>query len=317
MSELLREGFIVALLAAMVRIATPILLAAMGELVAERAGVLNLSIEGTMLMGAFAGFLTTYWTKSLWVGLASALIAGALMGLLLAFMASTLKVDQTVTGLAMNIFASGLTYYLFRLAFKNSGSQNLASISSQGTVAIPLLSRIPVLGTILFSQNLLTYFALLLVPAVSFFIYRTRPGLELRSIGDNPRAAEMRGLGIAGRQYLAVIFGGMMAGLGGAFLSVASTGLFVPDMTSGRGWIALAIVIFGNWQPSRILIGALFFGLIDAMQLSLQAIGMHLPYQLLLALPYILTIVALVFYRARSMAPLALGKPYYREERAA
>src|SRR5271169_2168181 len=188
MADLLKEGFIVALLAAMVRIATPILLSAIGELVAEHAGVLNLSIEGTMLMGAFTGFLATYWTKSLSVGLASALIAGALMGLVLAFMASTLKVNQTVTGLAMNILASGLTYYLFRLAFKNAGSQNLASISSQGTVAIPLLSQIPVLGPILFSQNLLTYFALLLVPAVSFFIYRTRPGLELRSIGDNPRA---------------------------------------------------------------------------------------------------------------------------------
>ncbi len=317
MSDLLRAGFIVAVLAGMIRIATPLLLSAIGELVGERAGILNLSIEGTMLMGAFVGFLITYWTKSFWLGLLCALGSGALMGLLLAFMASTLKVDQTVTGLAMNILSSGLTYYLFRLAFKNSGSQNLASIASQGNWNIPLLSRIPALGTILFSQSILTYFALLLVPAVSYFIYRTRPGLELRSVGDNPRAVEMRGLSIATRQYGAVIFGGMMAGLGGAFLSVASAGLWVPDMTNGRGWIALAIVIFGNWQPSRILAGALLFGLIDSIQLSLQAIGVALPFQLLLALPYILTIVALVSYRARSMAPLTLGKPYFREEPAA
>jgi ABC-type uncharacterized transport system permease subunit len=296
-SEFLHATFVISLLAGMVRIATPILLSALGELVAERSGILNLSIEGTMLMGAFVGFLVCYASGSLWLGLVAAILAGALLSLLMAFLACTLKVDQTVAGLAINLLSSGLTFYLFRLAFKNVGSQNLPSISTFQKIPIPLLSKIPALGEILFSQNLLTYIAVLLVPIISFFLYRTKPGLELRSLGDNPRALDMR------------------VGLGGAFLTLASAGLFVPDISGGRGWIALAIVIFGSWKPTRILLGALFFGLIDSFQLSLQAVGVALPYQLLLALPYLLTIAALVVNRSRSQAPISLGKPYYREER--
>jgi ABC-type uncharacterized transport system permease subunit len=315
MSELFQATFIVSLLAGMIRIATPILYGALGELVAERAGVLNLSIEGTMLMGAFSGFLVAYHSGSLGLGLLAAVAAGGMMGLLMAFLASTLKLDQTVSGLALNLLSSGLTFYLFRLAFKNVASENLPSVSTFGVVRIPLLSQIPYLGEVLFSQHLLTYIALLMVPLISFFLYRTKPGLELRSIGDNPRAIDMRGRNVTARQYLAVIFGGMMSGLGGSFLTLASAGLFVPEISGGRGWIALAIVIFGAWRPSRILLGALFFGLIDAIQLSLQAVGVDLPYQLLLALPYVLTVLALIVNRGSSRAPLALGKPYYREER--
>jgi ABC-type uncharacterized transport system permease subunit len=314
-SDFLHATFVISLLAGMVRIATPILLSALGELVAERSGILNLSIEGTMLMGAFVGFLVCYASGSLWLGLVAAILAGALLSLLMAFLACTLKVDQTVAGLAINLLSSGLTFYLFRLAFKNVGSQNLPSISTFQKIPIPLLSKIPALGEILFSQNLLTYIAVLLVPIISFFLYRTKPGLELRSLGDNPRALDMRGMNVTARRYLAVVFGGMMAGLGGAFLTLASAGLFVPDISGGRGWIALAIVIFGSWKPTRILLGALFFGLIDSFQLSLQAVGVALPYQLLLALPYLLTIAALVVNRSRSQAPISLGKPYYREER--
>jgi general nucleoside transport system permease protein len=317
MNELLRATFVVGLFSGMIRIATPILLAAMGELVAESAGVLNLSIEGTMLMGAFTGFLVAHLSGSLWLGVLAAIASGALMGLLMAFLASTLRADQTVSGLALNIVASGLAFYLFRLAFKNAGSQNLPSVGAFSTVQIPLLSRIPFVGEVLFTQHALTYLAFLMVPLISLFLYRTRPGLELRSIGENPRAVDMRGLDVVRRQYLAVIFGAMLAGLAGSFLTLASAGLFVPDISGGRGWIALAIVIFGNWLPSRILLGALFFGLIDASQLGLQAVGVHLPYQLLLALPYLLTIVALVLNRSRSRSPIALGRPYNRAERGA
>lgn len=315
MSDLLQATFIISLLAGMIRIATPILFGAMGELVTERSGVLNLSIEGTMLMGAFAGFLATYNTGSLWLGVASAMVVGALMGLLMAFMSSTLKVDQTVTGLAINLLASGLSFYLFRLAFKDVGSQNLPSITTFTVIEIPVLSKIPFLGEALFSQHALTYLAFLLVPIISFFLYRTKYGLEVRCVGENPRAVDMKGISVPVRQYLAVMFGGMMSGLGGAFLTLASAGLFVPEISGGRGWIALALVIFGNWQPARIILGALFFGLIDAFQLSLQAVGVELPYQLLLAMPYLFTILVLVIGRGRSRAPLSLGIPYHREER--
>jgi simple sugar transport system permease protein len=315
MTDLLQAGFIVSLLAAMVRIATPILYGALGELVTERAGILNLSIEGTMLMGAFTGFLVGFFTGSLWLGIAAAMVAGAMMGLVMAFMATTLKVDQTVSGLALNIVASGLTFYLFRLAFKDVGSENLPSLTTFDVIPLPLLNKIPYLGEILFTQHALTYIVYIMVPIIAFFLYRTKFGLELRSIGENPRAVDMKGINIGLRQYLAVMFGGMMSGIGGAFLTLGSAGMFLPEISGGRGWIALAIVIFGNWMPYRIVIGALFYGFIDALQLSLQAVGVDLPYQILLALPYLLTIVALVVYRGQSKAPLALGIPYRREER--
>jgi len=315
MSDLLQTTFIISLLAGMLRIATPILFGAIGEVVAERSGVLNLSIEGTMLMGAFVAFLITYRTESLWLGVAAAAMVGALMGLLMAVMACTLKVDQTVTGLALNLLASGLSFYLFRLAFKDVATENLPSVNTFPVVRIPLLSDIPFVGEILFSQRDLTYLAFLLVPLVAFFLYKTKYGLELRCVGDNPRAVDMKGISVPMRQYLAVIFGGIMSGLGGSFLTLASAGLFVPEISGGRGWIALAIVIFGNWRLSRMVLGALLFGLIDSLQMSLQAVGVDIPYQLLLALPYLFTIVALVVGRGRSRAPLALGIPYHREER--
>jgi simple sugar transport system permease protein len=313
MSDLLQSAFIVSLLAGMVRIATPILFGALGELVTERAGVLNLGVEGVMLMGAFAGFIIAYFTGSLWTGVAGAIAAGALMGLLMAFMVSTLKVDQTVTGLALNLLSSGVTFYLYRVAFKDVSATNLPNLKIFEVARIPLLSQIPVLGEVIFSQHLLTYIALALVPIIWFFLYRTKYGLELRVMGENPRAVDMRGTNVASRQYLAVMFGSMLAGLGGAFLTLASAGLFVPQISGGRGWIALALVIFGNWRPYQIFLGALFFGLIDSFQLQLQAVGVDLPYQLLLTLPYVLTILVLLGSRGRTRAPLALGIPYMRE----
>jgi simple sugar transport system permease protein len=313
MSDLLQAAFIVSLLAGMVRIATPILLAALGELVTERAGILNLGLEGMMLMGAFAGFVVGYFTGSLWGGVAAALASGALLGLLMGFMVATLKVDQTVTGLALNLLSSGVTFYVYRLAFKDVSATNLPNLRIFEVGRIPGLSQIPILGEVVFSQHVLTYIALALVPLIWFGLYRTKFGLELRVMGENPRAVDMRGANVALRQYLAVIFGGMLAAAGGAFLTLASAGLFVPQISGGRGWIALALVIFGNWKPAQILLGALFFGLIDSFQLQLQAVGVDLPYQLLLTLPYVLTILVLVGSRGRTRAPLALGVPYMRE----
>ncbi len=313
MSDVLTSAFAMSLFAGMIRVTTPLLFGALGELVTERAGIMNLSIEGNMLIGAFAGFLTAHQTGSLWLGVVVAVLAASLTGLLMAFMSTTLKVDQTVTGLAINLLASGMTFYLFRVAFQNVGSENLPSVPTFRTVSIPLLHDIPWVGRILFTQHALTYIAFLLVPVIAFFLYRTRYGLELRLMGENPRAADMRGINVTLRQYLATMFGAMMAGAGGAFLTLASAGLFVPQISGGRGFIAFALVIFGNWSPTRILLGALFFGLIDSLQLQLQAVGVSVPHQLLLALPYVLTILALLVNRRRTRAPLALGVPYVRE----
>jgi general nucleoside transport system permease protein len=313
MSEIWTQAFMVAVFAGMIRIATPLLFGAMGELVTERSGIMNLGIEGNMLIGAFAGFLATHASGSLWLGVVVAVLAASVSGLLMAFMSTTLKVDQTVTGLAINLLAAGMTFYLYRVAFKNLGSSNLPSVPTFEALRVPLLSRIPVAGRIFFAQDALTYIAILLVPAIAFFLYRTRYGLEIRLMGENPRAADMRGINVSLHQYSAVVFGAMMAGVGGAFLTLASAGLFVPNISGGRGFIAFALVIFGNWSPFRILIGALFFGLIDALQLQLQAIGVHLPHQLLLALPYVLTILVLLGNRRRTRAPIALAIPYVRE----
>lgn len=313
MSEVWEALFSITLLSGMVRIATPVLLAALGELVTERSGVMNLGIEGMMLTGAFAGFMTAHGTGSLWLGVLVAVVASGFAGALMAFMCVTLRLDQVVSGLALNLLASGLTFYFFRVSFQEAGDQNLPNVATLSPVEIPGLSSIPFFGDVLFSQPPLTYVALLMVPVIAWYLHRTRRGLEIRIVGENPRAGDMRGLHVSALRYAAVVFGGMMAGLGGAFLTLDSAGLFVPQISGGRGFIAFALVIVGNWSAGRILLGALFFGLIDSLQLQLQATGADVPHQLLLALPYLMTIVVLVVSRARSNSPLALGRPYTRE----
>jgi len=320
MDDILTSAFVLGVLVSTVRIATPLLLAALGELVAESSGILNLSLEGTMTMGAFAGFLITSRSDNLWLGLLAAAIAGAGLSLIMALMTVTVKVNQIVAGLALNILGVGLAFFWFRTVFESGSSLDVPNVDTFEFATIPGLSRIPFLGGVLFDQHWLTYFAILMVPVVWIFLTKTRYGLELRSIGHNPEACDMRGINIVPRQYVAVVFGGVMAALGGVFLSLASTGLFFPDIAAGRGWIALAIVIFGNWRASWVLWGSLFFGFIDALQLSLQAVGFRLPlfgddYQVFLALPFVLTIVALVLNRSRSRSPLSLAIPYHRGER--
>lgn len=315
MADFLQYGVLVALFVGTIRTAMPLILAAMGELVAERAGILNLGLEGMILLGAFVGFMVAYFSGSLWLGVLAVIPAGALLGLFIAFLVSTLRVDQIMAGLSVNLLIVGLTTFGFRLAFRNVGVQNPAVVATFSVFRLPLLSQVPFVGEVLFSQHLLTYLGLMLVPVISLFLYRTRHGLELRAVGDNPRAVDMKGVSVELRQYLVLVFAGIMGGVGGAFLVLAQTGIFVPQISAGRGWLAIALVIFGNWRPRWIVTGALFFGFIDAFQLSLQTLGVPLPYQLLLALPYLLTLVALVIYRSRSQRPLWLGIPYYREAR--
>lgn len=310
LSELLTVTIIVSVLASTLKIATPLLLAALGELVTERSGVMNLGVEGTMLIGAFAGFIVGYSSGSLGLGYVAALIAGGIMGFFMVFMAATLKVDQTVTGLSINLLASGLTLFIYRVRFTDIN--NLPTITPTGKVPIPLLSEIPYIGDIFFNQNWLTYFALIMVPLVAIFIYKTKYGLAIRAIGENPRAADTVGWNVTKYQYLCVIFGGMMSGLGGAFITIGSLPNFLPDLIAGRGWLAVILVIAGNWQPWRIFIATLIFGFLDAVQLQLQGIGVPIPHQFLLALPFVIALIVLTGSRVRSMAPKNLAKPYFR-----
>lgn len=299
------------MLSAMMRIATPILLAALGELVTERAGILNLGVEGIILTGAFFGFFVVYRTGSIPLALLAAVLAGGLMSLIMVFMAATLKVDQVVTGLALNLLASGITFYWYRVAFNSIGAT--PTIEVMKIAKIPLLAEIPILGEVLFSQHLLTYFAIIMVPVIWFFINKTKYGLEIRCLGENPRAIDIKGINVTRLQYLAVAFGGMMGGLGGAFLTVVSAGIFLPDMSAGRGWLAIVVVIAGNWKPLRIILATLAFSFFDAFQLQAQSLGVKFPYQILLALPYILAIILLTTSRSKSEAPGHLGLPYNRD----
>lgn len=314
MGDLFQEAVVISVLAATVRIATPLLLAALGELVTERAGILNLGVEGTMLMSAFSGFLFTHFSGSLWFGLTMAMATGMSMSLLMVFMAATLKVEQVVTGLSLNLLAVGLSAYLYKATFGEHGG-DLPTVDVFQAIEIPLLSSVPYIGEILFSQKGLTYLAFAMVPVVWFMLYRTKYGLEIRCLGENPKVIDTKGLNVAARQYGAVLFGGMMSGLAGAFVTIGTTERFVPEITAGRGWLAIVIVIAGNWRPAWIMVAALVFAFLEALQLQIQGVGVKVPYQVFLALPYVVAIAVMVLNRQRSQEPQHLGVPYFRGER--
>ncbi len=311
--ELITFPFIVGLLAAAVRLAAPILLAALGEIFTERAGILNLGLEGIMLMGALAGFAGAYATGSLWLGVLTAMLCGAVMGLLMGFMSVTAKVNQVVAGLGITILGSGLSTLLFRLFFGLRSTP--PTIDMFPEQPIPGLSQIPVLGEMFFSHNILVYLALILVPVAWVVLYRTRFGLALRAVGERPDAVDTRGLSVDRLRYLSLIIGGALAGLGGAFLPLASLGLFWTQITAGRGFIAIAVVVFARWDPVRALWGALLFGGAMALQLSLQTLKMPIPSELLLMLPYVITIIVLVGVSRRAEFPAAFAVSYSRGDK--
>ncbi len=314
MSEYLTTAIALSVFVGAVRIGTPLLLAAVGEMVTERSGILNLGIEGILTFSAFISFVAVDRTDNLVLGVLFGALAGVAVGLVMAVLTVTFKVEQVVAGLALNLLGVGFSFYLLRAVFDNAAS-DVPSVRTWDVVAIPGLSAIPGVGEVIFTQHWLTYLAFAMLPIVWLALNRTGFGLELRSVGDNPAAADLRGVNISRIQYAALAFGGLMAGLAGTFLSIFSTGLFFPAIAAGRGWIALAIVIFGNWRLGRILVGALFFGYLEAYQLTIQGQGTDVPQQLLLALPFVLTIVALVVNRTRSNVPLHLGVPYLRGQR--
>jgi simple sugar transport system permease protein len=298
-------------LAAMVAAATPLVFAALGELVVERSGVLNLGVEGMMLVGAVSGFAVAAGGGGLVAGVLAAALAGAFMALLFAVLALGLLANQVATGLALTVFGGGLS------ALVGKGWVG-TPLSRPADLAIPLLSDVPVLGPALFRHDGLVYLALAAVPAVAWFLSSTRAGLVLRAVGENHAAAHALGLPVRRVRVLAVLFGGAMAGLGGGYLSLCDTPMWAEGMTAGRGWIALALVVFATWRPARVLAGAWLFGGVTLAQLHAQGLGFAVPSQVLAMLPYLATIAVLVIIsrdatRIRLNAPACLGKVFHPE----
>lgn len=301
------------LLAAGVRMSVPILLPATGEIFAERAGILNINLEGQMLMGAFVSFLTGFYTHNLPLSLASGALAGILAGLLMALCCIRWHCNHVVVGITLNMFALGFTSFWYRVVFGVTTSPPKADVSS-GNFAIPGLSKIPALGDIFFNQNFLFYVSILIVAAAFFVLMRTQFGLQIRASGEYPRAAETMGVHVNRMRYISMVICGALAGMGGSFLSLISLNRFVDNITASRGFIALAIVIFGKWDPWLVFLASLLFGTVDALQLRLQAVGVDVPYQLLTMLPYLLTILVMIVTAKRSHSPAALGENYEREQ---
>ena len=297
------------ILAAMFAAATPLLFAALGELVVEKSGVLNLGVEGMMLVGAVCGFAVTIQTGSAVTGFLVAALAGAATASLFAVLTLFLLANQVATGLALTLFGVGLSALI---------GQGFVGIPLEGLpkLYIPGLTELPVVGQALFGQDIMVYLAVAAVPLVHLFLYRTRAGLVLRAVGENHTAAHALGYKVLRIRFLAVLFGGAMAGLGGAFLSMDYTPMWAENMTSGRGWIALALVVFATWKPVRAMLGAWLFGGVTILQLHVQGLGIDVPSQLLSMLPYLATVLVLVLIsrdvaRIRLNAPACLGKLFH------
>ncbi|WP_062013531.1 ABC transporter permease [Aureimonas sp. AU4] len=300
--------------AAVLRIATPLVFATLGALLCERAGVLNLGIEGIMTFGAMAGWLAVFNGADLWVGFLAAALSGAAFGLLHALMTVPLGLSQHVTGLGITLFASSLSYYVFRLVVPLQSTP--PTIEPFQPVAVPGLSDLPFVGPALFSQTTPTYLALALALLLAWILGRTPLGLAIRLTGENPHAAEAQGLDPVAIRIGAVVAGSALMGMGGAFLTLSAFNSFFPTMVQGRGWIAIALVVFAAWRPGRAVVGALLFALFDAYQLRLQTvIGKAVPYQLFLMMPYLLSIAALCVTARRARVPQALMQPFLRGER--
>jgi len=288
---------------------TPLVYAALGELVTEKSGVLNLGVEGMMLVGAVVSFIVAATTKNPWLGVAAGIAAGAALSAVFAVLTLSLMANQVATGLALSLFGVGLSAFL---------GLDYVSVVIEGIqpLAIPGLSDLPVVGKLLFGHNPLVYLSLLLFVLIQWFLYRTRAGLVVRAVGESPQSAHAIGYPVVRIRYLAVMFGGACSGLAGAYLAVAYTPLWVEGMTAGRGWIALALVVFATWKPWRVLAGAYLFGGVTLAQFQVQALGVEIPSQYLSMLPYVATIVVLALISRdaatiRLNAPASLGKPYH------
>jgi general nucleoside transport system permease protein len=307
-------AFLVAVLSAAIPAGTAILYACLGELISERSGILNLGVEGMMLMGALGGVAATMWTGTAWVGVLGAIGAGAAMASLHAILTVGIRANQVVSGLALTLFGGGLSAFLGRNLVGDPLPDKFSSVS------IPLLGDIPKVGEILFDQDPLVYVSYAVAPVLWYFIFKTQAGLHLRSIGENPAAADAMGVPVNWLRFMYVIIGGGFAGLGGAVISLGTNPGWTEGMTAGRGWIAIALVIFAGWNPAWAVGGAYLFGGVQAGQFQLQSVGVGVSPFFLNMLPYLFTVIVLViasgdFARKRIGAPAALGRPFMREER--
>ncbi len=313
LSNIFTVGFFVSLLASTIRLATPILLPALGQIYTQRAGILNLSVEGTMTIGAVAGFAATFYSGSLWLGMLAGMVFGLFYGLLMAILSVTLRANQVIAGVALNILAAGLAVFFYRVIF---GIQSLPpQVEPFKMLRIPILSNIPVIGVIFFQHNIIVYLAFVMVVVTWFILEKTTFGLKIRAVGENPKAADSKGIGVSKYRYSAIVIGGIYAGAAGAFMSIGYLNIFTESIIGGRGFIAVAVVIFARFLPIRAMWGALLFGLATALQLRLQALGIDVANQLMLMLPYAITIIALVLASKKADFPSAYTIPYSRKDR--
>jgi simple sugar transport system permease protein len=306
-SEIFSATVIIGILASGIRLATPYLYAAIGEAFGQRSGVLNLGVEGQMLLGAFAAFYVAFTTGSLWLGVLAAVIVGALLGLAMAFVSINLQAQQGISGIGFYLFGLGMSDLLFQ---KLLGT--VETVSGFPPVNIPVLSNIPVLGEIFFRQNILVYGAFALVPLAWFVLNKTTLGLNIRAVGENPEAADSLGVSVSRVRYFTVTLGGILSGVAGASLSIALLNVFQQNMTSGLGFIAVALVYFGGWRPWGVMLGALLFSMVNSLQLWVQVLGIPIPSDFAVMMPYVLTILALVITVQRVRGPSALTKAFER-----
>lgn len=296
-----------------VRMATPILLVALAELYSERAGLVNIGLDGIMTFGALAGFLVCYLTGNPYLGILAGAFGGILINMIYAFCTITLRAEQIVYGMAINIFAPAVAAFIYRVYF--GVSSTLAQGTLMAPIAVPLLKDIPLIGGVLFNQTPMVYFAYLMVIVTAVFFNKTKAGLNFKAVGEFPKAAETLGINVIQQKYIAAIICGMMAGIGGAYLTTCYVNTYSDGIVAGRGFIALSAVIFGRWNSGGVLLACLLFGFCDALQLNLQVMSTDTPYQLFQMIPYLCTLIALSVFGIRKVGPKSSGKPYYREER--
>jgi simple sugar transport system permease protein len=309
MKGLFSLNVLTGVLNSMIALATPFLYAAIGETFAQTAGVVNLGVDGIMLLAAFGAFFVTLMTGNLWLGLLAAAAIGLAMGLIMALISVTLKAEQGVSGIGLYMFGLGMSSLLFKVLVGT-----VKTVQGFQPVSIPILSTIPFIGPILFNNSVLVYGAFLLVPLAWVVLEKTNLGLKFKAVGQNPAAADSLGINVVAIRYLAVCIGAILAGIAGASLSISPLNLFQDDLTSGQGFIAVALVYFGGWSPIGVLGGALLFSAVNSIQLWMQVLGVNLPASVAVMLPYILTIVALMMTANRARQPAALNKPFDRSE---
>ena len=315
-SEILNLAFFTSFLSAAVRMAVPLAFAALGETVSQKAGTLNIGLEANMLGGAFLGFAVTYWTGSLSLGFLGGMTAGVCFSMIHAVFSIYLRQNQNVTGTALNLFAVGLTSYFFQVIV-NQTAGLYPQIQTLPIMPIPILHKVPLIGEAFFQKDIVTYLLYVLMVILLWFFSKTAWGLSLIAVGENPQAADTVGLPVFRIKYLAALFNGAMGGLGGAYLILGQLGMFSENVTSGRGYIALSLVVFGRRNPLGICLAALFMGAANALQFKMQALGVEMPVQFFTGLPYLLTVIVLIFsaVKKNDSDPASLGKPYIRSMR--